>query len=638
MAGTKQVLCIFLFIPMLFFFGCDSDSDSHSSSGDTETLISGYATAGEPVEGATVSLYTPDDRLIKEVHDETQKKGTFLVSVPHEKIRDGFRIEVKDGKLTESDIAFTETLRAVGFTGEDAEEGIHVGFASTLLAGYLDRNPESDPEKAKRKVSGFLGIAPSRDFQKDLFLRNFSEAAFAGEASMSGGTDFFMETLLDEMDKGYQDAYSFAPSGYLQSAKSQIMTKFAKGFIKGAGGKVGGRVTGWVLDSLFGSDDSMDQEIIDEIQDVGSQVHELKEELKDFEQAIGDEIKNVKYHQIIDGHNLEDKTDTIDSLIKTYMCLCDSMEQDDDEWRSYADDLKDALEDNEGTLKTFLIGARKAMLGDADNRSAIRVWGELQMDDAVKEKRNSEVFAQFQKWAHYQALALNLLLEQLHLKGNEEKLAQTFVADYQESMKKQVDIFLESVEGMMLISHHLYDDSNYNGPYADEWDVFLNMDFGNPKPHGAYEPDTLVQADEIAASYLGLGRTLTVRLAKYDLVDSEVPKPALKDVGISVIDQLDNEYEPDRVSFITFDQQKGNTAIDSDVRLIWKLKRYVFSDTLDPGGWGFDFHLRNINQDCPKWDYSGGLPILHQAYLDRNIYNPLNECHNIFVHAWATDY
>ncbi len=621
---SKKIFFIFLLVTLAFYAGCDSDSDDE----DTDVLISGYTNTEEPIHGATISLHTPDGQLILEYMDETQENGTFIVSVPQRKIENGYRIEVTGGK-SESGIPFTETLRAVGFTGDETEEIIHIGFASTLLTGYLDRHPDINFEKAQLKVSEFLGIPSSQNLQKSI-QHVLSDNVFAREASMNGGVDFFIESLLDEMDSDDQNVHSFAPPHAVQSFKSDLMKSFVKGIVTGVGGKAGGRATGWVMDSIFGSDGPSppDPAVLEEIQTIGNQVEELKQDLEAFKQAMTKGLEKNEYLNIVQP--IQQETGWLDTIQSRYIFLCQKINADNDnDWEEFATRLKADLDTTR--LETFLNNTRKAMIGDPN--SAIRVWGKLQMSDAIDEKRHQQVFNQFQKWLYYQVFALNLLVEVSHQRGGTDMdYAQTCVDRFEEGIKKQADIFLESVEGVMLISHRTYNPIHEtgHGPYGDEWDVDKNG--LRPLPNEDYKPETLAQADEIVGSSLGLDKSITVRLATYHLVKGVPAVSTIKDVPITLIGEGGGEYKPDSVTLNRFDQQK-DIQDEYGNHLIWDLKRYFFYNLPDSDD-SYTFNLKDINPNWPG-PYKFPKALIYKYYLETDISYSLDEYNGIFVHAWS---
>ncbi len=623
----KQLVLLVLMMTAALISGCNSDDDNEN------LRISGIATAGEPIESATVSLYTLDGQVIENFNDETQSQGTFLVSVPRSQVRNGYRVEVTGGVLAASGIPFTETLTAVvDHAVREERQLLHVGYASTVLAGYMDRHPEEDSRVAESTVAGFLNIPETQHLLTDLFFYegHFSEDEFAGQAAQNGGLDIFVETLLDEMDAGDQVGRTFAPPPMVGSAKSA----FVEGLIEGAGSEVGSRAAGWVLDSIFGESDTpqypTDPAVLNAIQENGMAISNLRKEIEIFEANVNNKLRELltqaeqnEYTILVTA--LADEIAMLQRQEGNLWFLCTHLDDPEDtDWKSYAEDLRNDLDvhELEDALRKF-----QRILGGADTSSAIDLWGFLQTRHAVNAKNHQSLFDQYQMYANLQMTTLNLLLEKRH--ESEKGLSPQYYVDlYVSGMEKQADIFLKRVEGMMALTFNHALSSNH--PYkSDDWHAYENNAFVLLTSE-TRESETLVLADAIVGNALGRDQAVTLRLASYMWVDTPHNPSWLANVPVTLID-IDTgvEYAPDNVYRNRVNLPDTGAEHYNWAHQLWDINRYEFT-SLPDGAYG----IKNVNELYPN---PKGLSfiLIHHDYLNRHVVMEPGKFHNMLMGAYA---
>jgi hypothetical protein len=635
MRQNKLGFLVLLLLTVLMA-GCDSDG-SHGFK--AVMRIKGVVTAGEPIEAATVSVSTLDGQLINVFPDETGRQGTFLISVPRLLVLSGYRVEVSGGTLAESGIPFEGTLRAVvDHEVRDERRLLHVGFASTVLAGYMDRHPQVDTQTAEAAVADFLGIPETLHLLTDLFFCQvyFSEDEFFEQALQSGGLDLFVDIVLDEMDAGDQDGRSFAPPPVAGSASELVLKPFVKGLVQGAASEVGSRATGWVLDQIFGDSDSpeypTDPAVLSAIAENGTQIRELRSELEDFEkklnstlQAILTQTERNEYTTLVTA--LTDDIVTLQRQQETLWFISTHLDDpDESEWKAEAEDLLAELNVNDldDTLRKF-----QRILGGADTSSAIEVWGFLNTRYAVAEQNHEALFYQFQMYANLQATALNLLLEKRH-QSDTGLSPEHYVDLYLDGMTTQADIFLKRVEGMMAVSQHRDCGIKVNNrPYIDDWYAYEN-DYVHfiLLISDTRESETLVQADTIVGSALGRDQAVTLRLADYMWMDSIKNPSWLADVPVTLIN-IDSgvEYAPDNVYRNRIDLPETDYEA---TRQLWDINRYEFVDL--PVG---SYAIKNVNDSFPQPDGRTVCKLIHQEYLNQQVVMAEDCFHNLLMSAYA---
>lgn len=657
MTKGNWLFFFFLLALLTLFSGCDSDED------DPGLRIKGVVTAEEPVEGATVSISTLDGELIEEFTEETQSQGTFLVSVPLWQVLDGYRVAVTGGAFAESGIPFTGTLRAV-VDHETMEQGrlLHVGFASTLLAGYRERHPGMDTAAAEAAVADFLDIPETQHLLTDLFFcqGHFSRRQFAEQAAQYGGLDYFVEMLLDEIDSGQQEQHAFDPPAAAGPLKDLVLKPFLKGLAKGAGGEIGGRATGWVMDKVFGDDGEpsypTDPAVINAIAANGDEIARLRGDFEDFAAGVKDALKNIL------TQSEKNEYTTLVTSLATDISLLNQLQDDlwfiathqpdpDDpnsEWESTARELRDETDFTVANLDRILRNFHQ-ILYNGDPEGAIEKWGFLNTRHAAAQKNHKALFDQFLKYAHMQATALNLLLEKRH-HSQKGRSPEHYVDLYMTQMEKQADVFLKRVEGMMAYAQS---DNFARHPYKDEWGATVWGEFYTPslEKSGDRESETLAAADTIAGSALGMDQAVTVRLAWVfppggpwfkDKTESQVIDMILEDYSPEtdlpddILWELPGgapSYAADKVTLHPIDlPQMENLPERFSMGLYWFVKRYTFASIPT----GRDYGLReSLNPAYPSQRAYGNADLFHPEYLKQSIPMEAGKFRNLLVMTYA---
>jgi hypothetical protein len=606
--------------------GCDSDSCSENDEKEiSRAYIMGTATAGEPVSGATVSVFNRRGKLIGEFIDETQANGSFLVSVDSSDVNDCYRLEISGGVLENSRTPFSDTLRAnIGKTLKNENRPIHVGFASTLVSAFMSRFGETDHDAAESTIANFLNIPSSQGLLTDLHVYNtdFSETVFAAEAAKYASLDEFNSVLLDAYLEGTPHRFTGDPM-----PKGAMAAAFAKGLITGAGEQIGNRATGWVLDEIFGSADEPNDptgEVLDAITDVSLEIEELKAELERFEAQISQSLDKIltqternEYTTLVS--TLTPSIVTIERLHDTLVFITSNAGKNDEDWKQIVVDFEKQLDlvELENILRMF----QRVLEGASDTRSAIHLWGTIHTKYALTKQNHQPLFDQFQRYGNLQLLTLQLILEKRHKSGSGMP-ASYYVDLYLDGMKKQSEIFIEKVETMMAISQNtrLYPNSY---PYArTDWLAGAN---GVLYDSATRESPVLAEADNIAANLMAVDPTLTVRLTYWDIV----PDNWILDAPVILVNTVTHEeVSPDNTSKyspefpLTGHESSSNTAW----KQYWYINRYVFTGL--PAG---TYRIKDVNAQLPK---PYGHPVFISKYLQYDIVPPEDRQSNMLMTAY----
>jgi len=199
-------LLLLLAIVVLMLSGCVIVRN-HSGGDDlTDVYLLGKAMINGPIVGGTVRVYDLENRLLKEVTNETYTSGTFCLFF--ETITSDFRIEVTGG--TYNGIPFTGHLYSEVRDLDPKLHSIIVSPFSTLVSKYVQNKPGTQYTEAVKLMKSFLmiedyvRIGDYYEFHEDFF----SPGVFETQMNENGGFDLFMDYLLADMENGL--LHSFA--------------------------------------------------------------------------------------------------------------------------------------------------------------------------------------------------------------------------------------------------------------------------------------------------------------------------------------------------------------------------------------------------------------------------------------------
>lgn len=187
--------------------------------------LAGWVTADGPVEGATVELFDRDGNSLGEAMTPTNPNGLWTAVIDET----------------------PEYLRMVSRGGEDAEGRIdaelvavedpfssdvtlHIGPASTLLAAWLDENPERTFDEARRRVAALLELPADWDVNGNTRVPfdGFSGAQMVREMRRHGELEPFLGALLVKMDEEDSHPFPSPPANQATNPATAIGTQVLK--------------------------------------------------------------------------------------------------------------------------------------------------------------------------------------------------------------------------------------------------------------------------------------------------------------------------------------------------------------------------------------------------------------------------
>lgn len=232
--------------------GCGIGADEHTAARvDLDSLIppgsvalAGWVTADGPVEGATVELFDRDGNLLGQAMAPTNPNGLWTAVI--DEAPEYLRMVARGGK--DADGKLDAELVAV----EDpfsSDVTPHIGPASTLLAAWLDENPEQSFDEGRRRVAALLELPADWDVNGDTRVPfdGFSGAQMVREVRRNGGLEPFLKTLLVKLEAGDSHAFPSPPANQstnpaaaigiqiLKSALSAVLSEIVRQAENGGG-------------------------------------------------------------------------------------------------------------------------------------------------------------------------------------------------------------------------------------------------------------------------------------------------------------------------------------------------------------------------------------------------------------------
>ena len=466
------------------FSGCTKGTKSSA-------ILWGSVNLDQPIEDATVSIYTADGEMIFEEVNSTHPSGFFMIEV--DSLPSEFEIVATGGTLGNESFTGTVVRQVQGF---DGNEYYYVNALTTLIDTYEDNHPEMSFNESKDTVESFLGIQSVSDIDDviaapDHYAHIFSHDVFMTEVENAGGFNDFIDTLGSEIDSGVDQHPFFATTRQgLQSGSGGILGGILKGIGTGVLSWAGGQLAGWAFDAIMGGGES------DELGEINAQLNTLSSQVADLEQ--GQAIINNKLHalqeQILQSFNalsaqaqelsrlqaenekvlslegrlnhlLGDIKDPISAIDTAFYNVCDLAEDAADALNnSDTDTLAECQTGvskktdeilNIGTgIEVYLGILHNNILSFLDDEGILEIWSTLAAKGSITEADFENAYQCFEN--HYAYLlgmeikGINLCLEAYHGKyGGNSTQAASFWERWKGNLEEQIDTYSYCVERMV---------------------------------------------------------------------------------------------------------------------------------------------------------------------------------------------
>lgn len=196
--------------------GCGSSDGDKLSAAELDALVpegsiamAGWVSADGPVRGATVELLDDSGTKLGEAMAPTNAHGMWTAVLDEAPL--SLRIVAHDGEDNAGSVdgeivAVEDPYRP--------HTSLHVGPATTMLATWLEANPEQSFEQGRKRVARFLELPGRWDVNGDTRVpfEDFSGSELMREAEENGGLEPFVDQLVAEMRAGRTHPFPAPPA------------------------------------------------------------------------------------------------------------------------------------------------------------------------------------------------------------------------------------------------------------------------------------------------------------------------------------------------------------------------------------------------------------------------------------------
>lgn len=264
-----------------------------STTTNAARTVYGFVTVAQPVEGATISVYSTSGRLLAREPNATSATGTFAVAVDHLPSR--FRIVSSGGRRFDGRLEATVARRP----GEVTD----LNPVTTIISRYLRGHSSVSLASAEARVETLLGIPLSLDPDTDLRLSepDFSGRSFLAAARRAGGLDRLTTRLVRRVGSASRRGFSARPMFPGAAIDTEdIAEKLFDELIANAKKKAGDSITGWLLASLKPGQEDATQA---QLKKISAQLEAINQQLVDIKARLGQiegDLKQLGYQAVID--------------------------------------------------------------------------------------------------------------------------------------------------------------------------------------------------------------------------------------------------------------------------------------------------------------------------------------------------
>ncbi|MCP8323231.1 MAG: hypothetical protein L6N96_03535 [Candidatus Methylarchaceae archaeon HK02M2] len=451
------------------------------------STVSGIVHLDEPIIGAKISIYDMDDVKIFE-ENGTYKTGSFTIEVPWGigqwggSIPDEFKIVATEGTLKNETFTGTVVRIVQDYNEEETWAFYELNAITTLIAAYLDENPEEDYAKAERDVKRYLEVPTGFDMSEVIghsryYNGIFDHVDFMSQARDWGGLNAFVEDCLDEIERGDTHAFiDIEPGKPALIPEGIAFFKFiADGLAKGALEHASGEGMGFIMRLMgFGGEGNIDElsskmsEVLSEISDIKKDIEDIKNQLKELKELLETIEKELEQY-IASLTGLKVKT----TIEESYAQL-EQYSKQKNVTKADLEKLRDTILDTSNGVVWCMGMLHKLIKGHEDGfgkgllelyvETAINFKYECQkdynsMDTYLKEKLE-EFTLRYQAFENYFAQLLFLELQGLnliveaYLYNNYSTIATNYIENtFQTRIEEQVEVFLDCVAYLVFNAH-----------------------------------------------------------------------------------------------------------------------------------------------------------------------------------------
>lgn len=287
------------------------------------TLVVGYVSAGAPVSGARLTVFTPSGRRLKlpQKRDaqESDADGYFVLVLPGRP--SSVRVVATGGSVRGERI--DGSLQAI-VVRPGVNDVVVIDPVSTVIAAYLHRHPGLSLARATRKGRRLLTLSPADSIGPALLQVTpyFDGLSFLRDARAHGGVQRYVAALIRRgRPVSFRGPYLL---GGVQDYLKLLTT--AKDTLSGVFsiGKAAYDIFKWAQgpEPTTGDIYNAVQELKTQLNAIQSSLDEIKQKVDDGFKAILDEIKNAEFDRSVKP--LEDLARTVYKTQLDFKVLLDN--------------------------------------------------------------------------------------------------------------------------------------------------------------------------------------------------------------------------------------------------------------------------------------------------------------------------
>jgi len=445
---TGLVLLPILLVISLLLPGCSGGNGAEGA------LFQGWVSVGEPVAGASLTVYNIKGKRIYQTKEPaTGDLGSFLTTVKN--LPPDFKVVASGGSFQGE--MFPAVLSADYRNFQPQSDIIYVNAVTTMVSTYLERNPGIPLSQATLAVKNFLEIPQGVEIGPQLRGREtyFSHQIFIAEAAAGGGVSEYVDQLITEMEGKVTHPFighalpgggNGLLGGMGPGVGGYVVDKLAGGAIAWAGGKA----LGWGLGKI-GLDfpDETGEKLAQmqaQLDEISRQLDNLKSQLDEIYGKLSAEIKQTEYNVRIGQMN--DLISSINSIRGQLMIFVSNPPSDPETLETRRAAISRLIETD---LLTQTDVIHSQLVGLNGQTPLLKMWVEivasqhrfLSADDYPRIQGQFDYFATLQQWM------LELVVEYYHAAGGETEdyhpNIDSVVDTYNDHIRQQTELLVQKI-------------------------------------------------------------------------------------------------------------------------------------------------------------------------------------------------
>jgi len=448
------------------------------SSQDPEIgTIRGMVVLEEPVANADVDIIPSpfgNPNLMAPIATvQTGDMGAFLYLDSY--VPQNFRIQVENGRYGDRQLEGRLIADVRNFNPET--DVVHVNLVTTLLGTYLERHSRISFEEAKIIIRNFLDIPEYVNISNRIETQYFSDVVFMDEADYNGGLDYFMETLVAEIESDPSAVHRFLSFSTFTETISDFVSNIGGQITDKALSMVTDQAFGWILGNLgLGGPDLAD--VLKELDEISSKIDGLSTQLDEIYYKLSAQINQSEYN------TLKGQLDSLVNAIRsTYGRLefLANYDGEDEAWM--AGEKESILGVIDRDILPQALAIHNKLYAGGGEEGLIKIWSRVVKNKHrfLNWKDSKNMQDQFDYFDVVQLCQLDLIIEYYHATNAPDAVIQKAIDQYNANREKQLALVPWPIPDKAIIETH-------TGLMIYPWNIWRDHDIVKPTSSSRPQP------------------------------------------------------------------------------------------------------------------------------------------------------